>query len=100
MLEAVALPLVKWALSEDVGTGDITTLNTLKSGVGARASIVVKEPGVVAGVEVARLVFRELDPGLRFEALVADGTRVEAGVAAARIFGPAGSILRSCGAAP
>ena len=93
MLESVALPLVKWALSEDVGTGDITTLNTLKSGVGARAAIVVKEAGVVAGVEVARLTFRELDAALRFDPLVADGSAVEPGVAVARVFGSAGSIL-------
>lgn len=93
MLEAIALPLVKWALSEDVGSGDITTLNTLKSGIGARAVIVVKEPGVIAGVEVAQLTFRELDPSLRFETLVPDGTRVEAGVAVARVFGSAGSVL-------
>ena len=53
MLESVALPLVKWALSEDVGNGDITTLNTLGSGIGARAAITVKESGVIAGVEVA-----------------------------------------------
>ena len=93
MLEAVALPLVKWALSEDVGSGDITTLNALPSGVGARAAIVAKEPGVVAGVEIARLVFREIDPTLRFDALVPDGTAVEAGVALARVFGSAGGIL-------
>ncbi|NOT34467.1 MAG: carboxylating nicotinate-nucleotide diphosphorylase [Candidatus Eisenbacteria bacterium] len=93
MLESVALPIVRWALSEDVGTGDITTLNTIKSGVGARASIMVKEDGVVAGLDVARLVFRELEPALRFEPQVRDGTFVKAGVAAARLFGPVGSIL-------
>lgn len=93
MLEAVALPLVKWALSEDVGNGDITTLNTLPSGTGARASIMVKERGVVAGIEVAKLVFRELDPSLKFEVLVTDGTQVEAGVAVARLTGSAGPIL-------
>ena len=93
MLESVALSLVKWALSEDVGTGDITTLNTLRPGVGARAVIMVKQPGVVAGLEVARLTFRELDASLRFEPMVADGTWIEAGVAAARVFGSAGSIF-------
>src|SRR6185369_11767714 len=79
--------------SEDVGSGDITTLNTLPSGVGARAVIVMKEPCVVAGLEVVRLTFRELDPHLTFEMLAADGDRVQAGVAVARVFGPAGSIL-------
>ena len=93
MLEAVALPLVKWALSEDVGNGDITTLNTLPSGIGARASIMVKERGVIAGIEVARLVFRELDPSLKFEALLPDGTQVQPGVAVVRLTGSAGPIL-------
>ena len=93
MLEQVALPLVKWALSEDVGNGDITTLNTLPSGTGARASIMVKERGVVAGIEVARLVFRELDPMIKFETLLPDGTAVQPGVAVARISGSAGPIL-------
>jgi nicotinate-nucleotide pyrophosphorylase (carboxylating) len=93
MLEAVALPLVKWALSEDVGSGDITTLNTLPAGIGARAVIVMKEPCVVAGLEVARLTFREVDSHLTFEPLAADGDRVDAGVAVARVFGSAGGIL-------
>ena len=93
MLEAVALPLVKWALSEDVGSGDITTLNTLPAGIGARAVIVMKEPCVVAGLEVARLTFREVDAHLTFEPLAADGDGVEAGVAVARVFGSAGGIL-------
>jgi len=93
MLEAVALPLVKWALSEDVGNGDVTTLNTLGSGIGARASIVAKEPGVIAGSEVARLVFRELDPTLRFEVLVPDGTTVQPGIAVVRLTGSAGPVL-------
>src|SRR5256885_17024597 len=87
MLEAVALPLVKWALSEDVGSGDITSLNALPAGVGARGAIVAKEPGVVAGLDLAQLTFRELDPNLRFETLCADGDAVKAGVALARVFG-------------
>jgi nicotinate-nucleotide pyrophosphorylase (carboxylating) len=93
MLEAVALPLVKWALSEDVGSGDITTLNALPSGVGARAAIVIKEAAVVAGLEVARLTFREVDAALKFDLLAADGDHVRAGVAVARVSGSAGSIL-------
>jgi len=93
VLEQIALPLIKWALSEDVGTGDITTLNTLRAGVGARAVVMVKQPGVVAGLEVARLTFRELDASVKFETTVQDGSTVQAGVAVARVFGSAGSIL-------
>ena len=56
----------------------------------ARA-IVLKEPGVVAGLEVARLTFREIDAHLTFEPLTRDGEPIEAGVAVARVFGSAGA---------
>jgi nicotinate-nucleotide pyrophosphorylase (carboxylating) len=93
MLEAIARPLVKFALSEDVGDGDITTLNALRAGVRARAALVAKQSAVVAGAEVARLAFLEVDPQLKVEVLVPDGTAVEPGVAVARCVGSAGSIL-------
>ena len=95
MLEAVALQLVKYALSEDVGTGDITSLNTIKSGIHARAAIVAKEPGVIAGLDVARLTFREADASLKFRPLAKDGDRVEPGVALAQVIGDVGSVLKA-----
>jgi nicotinate-nucleotide pyrophosphorylase (carboxylating) len=95
MLEAIALQLVKYALSEDVGTGDITSLNTIKSGVKARAVIMAKEAGVLAGLDVARLTFREADPGLKFRPLAADGDAIRAGVAVAQVMGDAGSVLKA-----
>src|SRR5262245_35156456 len=95
MLEAVALPLVKYALSEDVGTGDITSLNCLRPGVQARAALVAKQGGVVAGVDVARLVFREVDPQLKVRVIAADGASVKPGQALAQITGDAGSILKA-----
>ena len=95
MLEAVALQLVKYALSEDVGTGDITTLNTIPSGVHARAALVAKAPGVIAGVDVVRLTFREADATLKFRPLLRDGAAVDAGAAIAQVVGDAGSILKA-----
>jgi nicotinate-nucleotide pyrophosphorylase (carboxylating) len=95
MLESVALQLVKYALSEDIGTGDITSLNSIKSGVHTRAAIVVKEPGVIAGLDVARITFREADASLRFRPLVRDGEALKAGVAVAQVVGDAGSILKA-----
>src|SRR4029077_15521543 len=89
MLEAVALPLIKYALSEDVGTGDITSLNTIRSGVRARAAIVAKEKGVIAGVDIAGLTFREADATLKYRRLLADGSCVEAGAACAQVVGDA-----------
>jgi nicotinate-nucleotide pyrophosphorylase (carboxylating) len=95
MLEAVALPLIKYALSEDVGTGDITTLNAIPSGVNARAAIVAKANGVVAGVDIARLTFHEADRRLKFRPLAKDGAAVEPGVAVAQVIGDVGSILKA-----
>ena len=95
MLEAVALNLVKYALSEYVGTGDITTLNAIGSGVRARAAIVAKAPGVIAGLDVARLTFREADAGLTYRAMARDGERVEPGAAVAQVMGEVGGILKA-----
>ena len=95
MLESVALPIVKYALSEDIGTGDITTLNAVPSGVNARAAIVVKEPGVLAGIDVAKLTFREAAPALKFRALAVDGEPLQPGAAVAQVVGDIGGILKA-----
>lgn len=92
MLESF-LPLVKFALSEDVGTGDVTTLNSVPPNVGARAAIVAKEPGVVSGLEIAQMTFREVDPTLKFKATTRDGQVVKAGVALAQVSGSAAGIM-------
>ena len=95
MLESVALQLVRYALSEDVGTGDITSLNTLKAGVHARAALVAHQPGVLAGLDVARITFREADATLRFRGLVREGETLAPGVAVAQVVGDAGSIFKA-----
>ena len=87
------LPLVKFALSEDVGTGDVTTLNAVPSNVGARAAVVAKQPGVVSGIEIAGMTFREVDQGLKFKPMVKDGSEVPAGAALATVSGSAASIM-------
>ncbi|HEY6866683.1 MAG TPA: carboxylating nicotinate-nucleotide diphosphorylase [Candidatus Eisenbacteria bacterium] len=92
MLESF-LPLVKFALSEDVGTGDVTTLNAVPANVGARAVIMAKAPGVVSGLEIAQMTFREVDRALQFKALARDGEAIEAGAVLAKITGSAASIM-------
>ena len=87
------LPLVKFALSEDVGTGDVTTLNAVPSNVGARAAIVAKQPGVVSGIDIAAMTFREVDASLKFKSTVRDGQEVPAGAAIATVSGSAASIM-------
>ncbi|HEX2084386.1 MAG TPA: carboxylating nicotinate-nucleotide diphosphorylase [Solirubrobacteraceae bacterium] len=73
------LDLVRRALAEDVGDGDVTTEATVPVAARARAGIVQKAPGVVFGLDVAEAVFRELDRGVRVERRVEEGVWREGG---------------------
>ncbi len=85
--------IVERALAEDVGWGDLTTSALIPSTAQARATVLMKEEGVVCGLEVMALTFGKVDPSLRFEALVEDGARAAAGAIIARVAGRAASIL-------
>jgi nicotinate-nucleotide pyrophosphorylase (carboxylating) len=65
--------LVRGALREDVGSGDATTLATVAEDARALALITQKEPGSIYGLQVAELVFAQLDPAARFERMVEQG---------------------------
>ena len=84
--------LIDRALAEDLGEGDLTTRAVVPDGARARSRIEQKEPGVVAGLGVARAVFERVDPELRFDALAAEGEWREPGPLA-EISGAAASIL-------
>lgn len=85
--------IVRRALLEDVGPGDITTEATVPADKLCTAVIIVKEEGVLCGQPVAQAVFRALDPSLTYEVLVAEGSRVTPGTEVARITGNARSVL-------
>ncbi len=87
-------PLLARAFEEDLGqAGDLTTDAIVGEGEQAAASIAVRAPGVIAGLTVAAAAFEQFDPSVRFEALVADGDRVEAGGPLARVEGSARTLL-------
>jgi nicotinate-nucleotide pyrophosphorylase (carboxylating) len=65
--------LVRRALEEDIGSGDVTTLATVPEGARARARITQKAPGVIFGLEAAEATFRALDAEIGFERLVEEG---------------------------
>jgi nicotinate-nucleotide pyrophosphorylase (carboxylating) len=85
--------LIRMALAEDVGPGDLTSRCFVPAEKQARGSIIAKEAGVLAGVEVAREVFRILDPLVVTEAGRADGNLVRRGDPVILVHGPARSIL-------
>jgi nicotinate-nucleotide pyrophosphorylase (carboxylating) len=86
--------IVEAALAEDVGEGDVTTDATVGAEAVGTAVLLVKEPGIVCGLAAAEAVFRALDPDLRFEPLVDEGSELTAAPAAvARVSGPLRAIL-------
>lgn len=85
--------LVRAALAEDVGGGDVTTAATVPSGRVGRARIVARAAGVIAGLDAARETYRQVDPEVRFEPVVADGDRVEPGDLVATAGGAFASLL-------
>ena len=85
---------VRAALQEDLGAaGDLTSQAAIPAGRRGRASFVARESMVVAGLGVAREVFRALDPSVAFAPKVADGDAVPAGAVVAEATGPARALL-------
>ena len=85
---------VRAALLEDLGrAGDITTNATIPAMKQARAVIAARQPGIVAGLDLAKAAFRLLDPALSFETRIADGAAVTPGAILATIEGPARALL-------
>jgi len=82
------------ALAEDIGMGDITTINCVPADAQSKGCFIAKEPGVICGLSVLIRVFELLDPAVRVTPLVADGDRVEVGAAIAEIAGPSRAILQ------
>ncbi|MBW1997373.1 MAG: carboxylating nicotinate-nucleotide diphosphorylase [Deltaproteobacteria bacterium] len=85
--------IIKHALEEDLGSGDVTTECTVPAGKKIRGEMFAKEDGVIAGVDIARKTFELMEPGPRFTPKVRDGDLVNGGTVIAGIFGEARSIL-------
>lgn len=83
------------ALLEDIGTGDHTSLATIPAGKQGAARLIIKEEGVLAGVEVARAIFKKVDPELSVTVLMEDGVKVSYGDIALTVQGDVYSILTS-----
>ena len=94
LLPLLIEPVVRSALLEDLGrAGDITSDAIIPADQRAEALLVSRQPGVLAGLDVAALAFRLMDPALGVEYLADDGARVAPGSTVARVFGPARPLL-------
>jgi len=84
--------IIDLALAEDLGKGDITTNSLIPQGKVGVASILAKEKGILAGVEIAEEVFRRVDAELKIEVSLKDGAKVGSGDIIATVEGKVASI--------
>ncbi|UCH34475.1 MAG: carboxylating nicotinate-nucleotide diphosphorylase [Armatimonadota bacterium] len=85
--------IVRRALAEDVGRGDVTSQAVVPTAAKCAAAVAMREAGVIAGLAVAEIVFREVDAGVDFRASAADGDAVDKGAVVAEVSGPARAVL-------
>lgn len=87
------LKFINLALEEDVREGDHTSLSTVPADAIGKAKLLVKDTGILAGVELAELIFKTVDPRLKVEVLLKDGSPIKPGDIALYVEGPDRSIL-------
>ena len=87
--------LIELAFSEDIGDGDHTTLCCIPADAMGESRLLIKEEGVLAGVEVAKKVFYHFDPGLQVEVYVEDGVHVKSGDIVMSVKGRTQSLLQT-----
>jgi len=85
--------LVRQSLTEDIGSGDATTIITTDGAVEIEARIVARQPGVIAGLPLAGIIFSELNSSVEMEMLLEDGASVNPGFEVAVMRGSAAAIL-------
>ncbi|HIW52298.1 MAG TPA: carboxylating nicotinate-nucleotide diphosphorylase [Candidatus Alistipes excrementipullorum] len=87
--------LIELAIKEDIGDGDHTSLCCIPAEKKGRMRLLCKEEGIIAGIEIARLVFERLDPTMKFEQVLEDGTHVKVGDVAFYVSGSERSLLQA-----
>lgn len=85
--------LLNLAFAEDVGDGDHTTLSTIPADAMGRSRLIIKEEGVLSGVDIAREVLAKVDPSIKMEVMIEDGAHVKPGDVAFTAQGPVRSLL-------
>lgn len=85
--------LLDLAFAEDIGDGDHTTLSTIPANAMGRSKLLIKEKGILAGVEIAKKVLHKVDPSIKINVMINDGAEVNPGDVAFTAEGPVRSLL-------
>jgi nicotinate-nucleotide pyrophosphorylase (carboxylating) len=87
--------IIELAIREDIGDGDHSSLSCIPEDASGRVQLLVKESGIIAGVDVAEHIFRKIDPFVKINRLIADGTSIKPGEIVFTVEGKVHSLLKS-----
>ena len=87
--------LLELSFAEDIGDGDHTTLCCIPADAIGKQRLIIKEDGIIAGVEIAKMVFHKFDPELKVDVFINDGARVKKGDIAFEVTGKVQSLLQT-----
>lgn len=87
--------IIQNAIREDVGVGDYSSLSCIPSSAEGKAQLLVKDQGIIAGVEFAKMIFNYVDPSLQIETFINDGATIKYGDVVFHVSGSSQSILKS-----
>lgn len=87
--------LIELAIQEDIGAGDFSSLSCIPGNKFGKAKLLVKQNGIIAGVDIAKKIFHIIDSDMIFEHIIEDGTVIEKGNIAFYVEGKVQSILKS-----
>ncbi|MCD4794451.1 MAG: carboxylating nicotinate-nucleotide diphosphorylase [Bacteroidales bacterium] len=87
--------LIDLAIAEDIGDGDHTSLSCIPNNEQGQVQLLVKEKGILAGVEITERIIKKIDPNLKIKIFIKDGTRIKPGDIAFKISGNVISILQA-----
>ena len=93
--EEILASFLESAIKEDVGDGDHSSLSCIPPTAQGVVQLLVKEDGIIAGVDIAHLIFKRLDPTIKFEKYIEDGTPIKKGDVAFRVEGKVLTLLQS-----
>lgn len=87
------LSIIKNGIREDIGPGDYSSLACIPASASGKAKLLVKDEGIIAGVEFAKMIFNHVDPNLQVETFIEDGSKVKHGDVVLHVSGSSQSIL-------
>lgn len=93
--QAELLSIIKAGIREDIGPGDYSSLACIPSSEKGKAKLLVKDQGIIAGVEFAKMIFKEVDPLMQVETFIEDGSFVKHGDVVFHVSGSSQSILKA-----